>query len=288
LYLLRDLQETLMRLEQPVKLDRCPKPDWTTEQLSRHGKFAPMGGCGSGGGCGVGNAYNPGQYVGIRINEHEDGRNVLCDTMGIEVSRGQRVIVEADAGMEYAEITNLRPMILKQCQLRDSRRLVRVASDTDLASYRAKVGRESRFLSDTQVLASEKRLAIKVVRAEETFDGRKVTVYYTSETRIDYRRLVSDLALKHSVRIEMRQIGPRDETKMRGGIGPCGLTLCCSTFLRSFHPVTIKMAKNQNLSLNPSKISGMCGRLMCCLAYEDEGTPAPPPRKQNNPAELPV
>ena len=190
-----------------------------------------MGGCGTGGGCGVGNAYNPGQYVGIRINEHEDGRNVLCDTMGVEVSRGQRVIVEADSGMEYAEVTNLRPMILKQCQLRDSRRLVRVASDTDLASYKAKVGRETRFLSDTQALASEKRLAIKVVRAEETFDGRKVTVYYTSETRIDYRRLVSDLAMKHPVRIEMRQIGPRDETKMRGGIGPCGLTLCCSTFL---------------------------------------------------------
>jgi cell fate regulator YaaT (PSP1 superfamily) len=253
-----------------------------------HGNFADMGGCGSGGGCGVGNAYNPGQYVGIRINEHEDGRNVLCDTMGVEVSRGQRVIVEADSGMEYAEVTNLRPMILKQCQLRDSRRLVRVASDTDLASYEAKVGRESRFLSDTQALATEKRLAIKVVRAEETFDGRKVTVYYTSETRIDYRRLVSELALKHPVRIEMRQIGPRDETKIRGGIGPCGLTLCCSTFLRSFHPVTIKMAKNQNLSLNPSKISGMCGRLMCCLAYEDEGPAIQPPRKQNNPAELPV
>ena len=227
-----------------------------------------MGGCGTGGGCGVGNAYNPGQYVGIRINEHEDGRNVLCDTMGIELSRGQRVIVEADSGMEHAEVTNLQPMILKQCQLRDSKRLVRVATDTDLASYRAKLAREARFLADTQSLASEKRLAIKVVRAEETFDGRKVTVHYTSESRIDYRKLVSDLAMKHPVRIEMRQIGPRDETKIRGGIGPCGLTLCCSTFLRSFHPVTIKMAKNQNLSLNPSKISGMCGRLMCCLAYE--------------------
>jgi cell fate regulator YaaT (PSP1 superfamily) len=249
-----------------------------------------MGGCGSGGGCGIGNSYNPGQYVGVRINEHEDGRNVLCDTMGIEVSRGQRVIVEGDSGLEHAEITNLRPMILKQCQLRDSKRLVRVASETDLASYRAKVAREGRFLADTQALASEKRITAKIVRAEETFDGRKVTVYYTSESRIDYRRLVSDLAIKHPVRIEMRQIGPRDETKIRGGIGPCGLTLCCSTFLKSFHPVTIKMAKNQNLSLNPSKISGMCGRLMCCLAYEDEGPAVSPAarRPQNNPADLPV
>src|SRR6476660_4472313 len=246
--------------------------------------------CGSGGGCGIGNSYNPGQYVGIRINEHEDGRNVLCDTMGIEVAKGQRVIVEGDQGLDHAQVMNLRPMILKQCQLRDARRLVRAATDSDQAGYKAKTARETRFLQDTQALASEKRLAAKIIRAEETFDGCKVTVYYTSETRIDYRKLVSDLAMRHPVRIEMRQVGPRDETKMRGGIGPCGLTLCCSTFLKSFHPVTIKMAKNQNLSLNPSKISGMCGRLMCCLAYEDEGpSTAPAARKsQNNPAEMPV
>ena len=246
--------------------------------------------CGSGGGCGIGNSYNPGQYVGIRINEHEDGRNVLCDTMGIEVAKGQRVIVEGDQGLDHAQVMNLRPMILKQCQLRDARRLVRAATDSDQASYKSKVARETRFLQDTQALASEKRLAAKIIRAEETFDGRKVTVYYTSETRIDYRKLVSDLAMRHPVRIEMRQVGPRDETKMRGGIGPCGLTLCCSTFLKSFHPVTIKMAKNQNLSLNPSKISGMCGRLMCCLAYEDEGpsTTATARKSQNNPAEMPV
>src|SRR5215813_5110512 len=253
-----------------------------------------MGGCGSGGGCGIGNSYNPGQYVGIRINEHEDGRSVLCDTLGIEVSKGQRVIVEGDSGMEYAQVTNLRPMILKQCQLRDSKRIVRVSTDADLAAYDAKVAREKQFLTDTRTLAGDKHLAMKLIRAEETFDGRKVTVYYTSEARIDYRRLVSDLAMKHPVRIEMRQVGPRDETKMRGGIGPCGLTLCCSTFLKSFHPVTIKMAKNQNLSLNPSKISGMCGRLMCCLAYEDDGSgssnrrPQQGTSAQNNPAPGPV
>ncbi len=248
-----------------------------------------MGGCGTGGGCGVGNAYNPGQYVGIRMNEHEDGRSVLCDTMGIEVTRKLRVVVEGDQGLEFAEVTNLRPMILKQCQLRDSKRLVRVANDADRHTYRSKVDRENRFLADTRNLAGEKRLPMKLVRAEESFDGRKVTLYYTSESRIDYRKLVADLAIAHPVRIEMRQIGPRDETKMRGGIGPCGLTLCCSTFLKSFHPVTIKMAKNQNLSLNPSKISGMCGRLMCCLAYEDDGTSQAPPRKtQNIAADAPV
>ena len=240
-----------------------------------------MSGCGSGGGCGIGNRLNPGGlYVGIRINENEDGKAPFCDTQGIVVQKGQRVVVEGEAGFEYAQVTNLRPMILKQCQLRDARRLVRIANEADQATYEAKLEREKRFFADTRRLAAEKSLALKLIRTEETFDGRKVTVYYTSETRIDYRRLVQDLAAIHPTRIEMRQVGPRDETKTRGGIGPCGLTLCCSTFLKSFHPVTIKMAKNQNLSLNPSKISGMCGRLMCCLAYEEEayrtaGPPAP-------------
>jgi len=232
-----------------------------------------MSGCG---GCSVGSTFNPGgHYVGVRINQNEDGRVVFCETLGAEVSKGQRVIVEGDVGLEYAQVMTLQPMIVKQCQLREARRLVRVANETDQSAWDAKVGRELRLLMDAQDLAGEKRLGIKLVRAEESFDGRKVTIYYTSESRIDYRKLVSDLALKHPVRIEMRQIGPRDETKMRGGLGPCGLTLCCSTFLKGFHPVTIKMAKNQNLSLNPSKISGMCGRLMCCLAYEDEGAARP-------------
>ncbi|MCA1580230.1 MAG: stage 0 sporulation protein [Acidobacteria bacterium] len=228
-----------------------------------------MSGCG---GCTTGNSYNPGgHYVGIRINEHEDGRVVFCETSGASLEKGQRVIVEGEQGLEYGQVSTLHPLIVKQCQLREARRLVRVASDGDISNYQAKVEREARFFNDTRELASEKRLPLKLVRAEESFDARKYTVFYTCETRVDYRKLVADLALKYPTRIEMRQVGPRDETKMRGGLGPCGLTLCCSTFLKGFHPVTIKMAKNQNLSLNPSKISGMCGRLMCCLAYEDEG-----------------
>jgi cell fate regulator YaaT (PSP1 superfamily) len=228
-----------------------------------------MSGCG---GCSVGNSLNPGgHFIGIRINQNEDGRVVFCDTNGAEVRKGQRLVVEGDTGFEYAEVTTLHPMIVKQCQLRDARRLVRVANEADQATYQAKLQREQTVFQDTREMASEKRLSMKLIRVEESFDGRKYSIYYTSETRIDYRKLVSDLAMKHPLRIEMRQVGPRDETKMRGGLGPCGLTLCCSTFLKGFHPVTIKMAKNQNLSLNPSKISGMCGRLMCCLAYEDEG-----------------
>lgn len=227
-----------------------------------------MSGCG---GCGIGNKLNPGGlYVGIRINDNEDGKAPFCDTQGISVEKSQRVVVEGESGFEYAQVTNLHPMILKQCQLRDARRLVRIATEVDHATYQAKVEREKHFFSDARQLATEKGLSMKLIRAEESFDGRKVVIHYTAETRIDYRKLVQDLALAHPVRIEMRQVGPRDETKMRGGLGPCGLTLCCSTFLKSFHPVTIRMAKNQNLSLNPSKISGMCGRLMCCLAYEEE------------------
>jgi cell fate regulator YaaT (PSP1 superfamily) len=244
-----------------------------------------MSGCS---GCSTGNAFNPGgHYVGVRVNENEDGRVVFCETNGIPVDKGQRLVVEGEHGMEYAEVVSLRPMIIKQCQLREARRLVRVGTENDLTAYKAKVARERQFMADVRELASQKSLPLKLIRAEESFDGRKYTVYYTSETRIDYRRLVSDLAQKYPVRIEVRQVGPRDETRMRGGLGPCGLTLCCSSFLKGFHPVTIKMAKNQNLSLNPSKISGMCGRLMCCLAYEDEGgrpsdrAPAAPNRPQN-------
>jgi cell fate regulator YaaT (PSP1 superfamily) len=245
-----------------------------------------MSGCS---GCSTGNAFNPGgHYVGVRINENEDGRVVFCETNGLPVDKGQRLVVEGEHGMEYAEVVSLHPMIIKQCQLREARRLVRVGTEHDLTAYRAKVARERQFLADIHELASGKSLPLKLIRVEESFDGRKYTVYYTSETRIDYRKLVSDLALKYPVRIEVRQVGPRDETRMRGGLGPCGLTLCCSSFLKGFHPVTIKMAKNQNLSLNPSKISGMCGRLMCCLAYEDEGgrpasdrPPAAPSRPQN-------
>jgi cell fate regulator YaaT (PSP1 superfamily) len=251
-----------------------------------------MSGCG---GCTVGNSLNPGgHYVGVRINQNEDGRVVFCDTSGTEVRKGQRIVVEGDGGFEYAEVTTLHPMIVKQCQLRDARRLVRVANDSDLASYEAKRQREQQFFNETREMAAEKHLPMKLIRTEESFDGRKYSVYYTSETRIDYRKLVADLTLKYPLRIEMRQVGPRDETKMRGGLGPCGLTLCCSTFLKGFHPVTIKMAKSQNLSLNPSKISGMCGRLMCCLAYEDEGgrpstdVASAPKKAQNFSPEAPV
>src|SRR6266487_4562998 len=150
-----------------------------------------MSGCG---GCGIGNRLNPGGlYVGIRINDNEDGKAPFCDTQGIAVEKSQRVVVEGEGGFEYAQVTNLHPMILKQCQLRDARRLVRIASEADHATYQAKAEREKRFFADARQLATDKSISMKLIRVEESFDGRKVVVYYTSETRIRSEEHTSEL-----------------------------------------------------------------------------------------------
>jgi cell fate regulator YaaT (PSP1 superfamily) len=221
-------------------------------------------------GCSVGNQYNSGgSFVGVRLNENEDGRTVFCDTVGSSLDKGDLIVVQSESGnLDFAEVTNLHPLIAKGCQLRDAKKLVRRADERDSEAHLHKLEREKRIFEFIRDRSRALVLELKLVRSQLSFDGRKLSVYYTSENRIDYRQLVRELTQAYGVRVEMRQIGVRDETKMQGGIGPCGKTLCCSTFLKSFHPVTIKMAKHQNLSLNPSKISGMCGRLMCCLAYE--------------------
>jgi cell fate regulator YaaT (PSP1 superfamily) len=228
-----------------------------------------MSGCS---GCSIGNKYNSGgNFVGIRLNENEDGRVVFCETRGEKLDKLEWIVVESseNGSYEYAQVTSLHPLIAKGCQVKDARRLVRSANEADLQSHRNKIDREKKIFDFVKDRSGALALPLKLIRAQLSFDGRKLSVYYTSESRIDYRQLVRELVQAYGFRVEMRQIGVRDETKMRGGIGPCGKTLCCSTFLESFHPVTIKMAKSQNLSLNPSKISGMCGRLMCCLAYEN-------------------
>ena len=232
-----------------------------------------MGGCS---GCSIGNKYNSGgNYVGIRLNENEDGRVVFCDTTGQSLEKHGWLVVESpeNGSLDYAQVTTLHPIIAKGCQVKDAKRLVRKATEADLDSRRHKLDREKKIFEFIRDRAAALSLTMKLVRSQLSYDGRKLSVFYTSEARIDYRQLVRELVQAYGFRVEMRQIGVRDETKIRGGIGPCGKTLCCSTFLESFHPVTIKMAKNQNLSLNPSKISGMCGRLMCCLAYENEEVP---------------
>jgi len=179
---------------------------------------------------------------------------------------GDCVIVEAERGIDYG-LANSE--LLEQDQSNNSMRSVlRVATKEDLKQIEdnRKKAKEA-FKVCLEKIAAHK-LNMKLVNSEYSFDGSKILFYFTADNRIDFRNLVKDLARIFKARIEMRQIGVRDEAKLFGGFGPCGRELCCSKFLKDFEPVTIKMAKEQNLPLNPPKISGLCGRLMCCLSYE--------------------
>jgi len=184
---------------------------------------------------------------------------------------GDSVIVEVDKGLGMGTVV---------CAPRDSgpeqrrgplKKVIRKASPEDMDRLKFNSNREEESLKICSEKIKSYGLPMKLVRAEYLFDSSKAIFYFTSDTRVDFRRLVKDLASAFHTRIEMKQIGVRDEAKMLGGIGPCGRELCCSSFLPDFTPVTIKMAKQQNLALNPSKISGVCGRLMCCLSYEHTG-----------------
>jgi len=226
------------------------------------------GGCATGGG---GLNFEAGRlYVGIRSAGAEDGREQLCFTGINRHTKGTKLVVDSERGLEFAEVINERPLIFKACQTKGARKFVRLASEEDQETLKRKTAKEREAFQLCMTKSRERNLEMKLIRAEYDWEVKKIQITYTSEGRIDFRDLVRDLARLLSSRIEMRQIGVRDGTRVTGGIGPCGLTLCCSTFLHDFHPVTIKMAKNQNLSLNPSKISGQCGRLMCCLAYEND------------------
>ncbi len=192
------------------------------------------------------------------------------DAGSLDVSVGDRVVVEADRAMALAMIaTPVREWIPEQGDGRPPR-LLRVADERDLAREDANQ-RSARETHDIlRQMIADRRLPMKLVKVEYGFDGGKATVYFFAENRVDFRDLVRDLANRVRVRVEMKQIGARDETKLIGAVGPCGRELCCSSWLREFHAVSVKMAKEQDLSLNPSKLAGMCGRLKCCLRYEYE------------------
>lgn len=182
---------------------------------------------------------------------------------------GIGVIVETSKGLEYGKVTILPKEVSDDEIVQPLKPIVRVANDHDekkMADY------ESRRL-ETMRIANEKieqsKLEMKLVDVEYAFDGSKLVIYFTADGRVDFRELVKELASTFHIRIELRQIGERDECKMLGGLGPCGRACCCSDHMNEYAHVSIKMAKNQNLSLNPTKISGLCGRLMCCLAYEN-------------------
>jgi cell fate regulator YaaT (PSP1 superfamily) len=189
-----------------------------------------------------------------------------CGTL--ELVPGDKVVVETERGRSLATVVT-RPLAFAESDVPDGlKSVLRKASPDDLALAARNNARERETHAFCVAKIQERGLEMKLVKVEYLFDGSKAIFYFTADGRIDFRELVKDLAHQFHTRIEMRQIGVRDEAKMVGGIGICGRELCCSTFLRDFAPVSVKMAKEQSLALNPAKISGQCGRLLCCLGYE--------------------
>ncbi|ONI42341.1 stage 0 sporulation protein [Candidatus Epulonipiscium fishelsonii] len=204
--------------------------------------------------------------IGVRFRTA--GKICYFDNKEKKFEVGQNIIVETSKGIECGEV--ILTEIDKNVEVTSGSRVIRVVNEEDKRTLQANKIKEKEafFICKDKIL--KHKLNMKLIEAEYLFDGNKLLFYFTSDDRIDFRELVKELAAIFRTRIELRQIGVRDETKMCGGIGICGRKLCCSTFLEGFHPVSIKMAKDQSLSLNPVKISGICGRLMCCLKYEED------------------
>jgi cell fate regulator YaaT (PSP1 superfamily) len=194
------------------------------------------------------------------------GRTLACDAGGLTLRRGERVVIEDDRGPELATVAVPSAPRPAAAPLP---RVLRLADARDLARAEANERRAAEALALARERARERGLPIKLFRVEFHHGGARATFYFAADARVDFRDLVRELATKFHVRVEMRQVGARDEAKLVGGIGSCGRELCCSTFLPRFAPISIKMAKHQNLVLNPTKVSGQCGRLKCCLVYED-------------------
>jgi cell fate regulator YaaT (PSP1 superfamily) len=188
----------------------------------------------------------------------------------VRFTPGERVVVQTEEGPAVATVIRAIPAIAeRKCPPPDApARVIRRATRDDVLARLKHEQREQEAQRICLLKIKERNIAMKLARVEQLFDGSRLIFYYTAEGRVDFRELVRDLAAHFRTRIEMRQIGVRDEARMLGGYGPCGRPLCCTTWLNSFEPISIKMAKQQNLSLNPSKLSGMCGRLKCCLRYE--------------------
>jgi cell fate regulator YaaT (PSP1 superfamily) len=187
---------------------------------------------------------------------------------GLTLQRGDRVLVEADSGERLGTIVVEPHEAAQTLDLSVLRQVRRIASITDLDIEENNLTQEERARRMCVERIRDRRMQMKLVTAEYALDGRKVVFYFIAEGRVDFRDLVRDLANTLRVRVEMKQIGARDETKVTGGVGPCGRELCCSSWLRDFDAVTVKMAREQGLALNPSRLAGMCGRLKCCLKYE--------------------
>lgn len=204
----------------------------------------------------------------VGVSFKRAGKIYYFDPGELELGVGDRVIVETSRGLEFGEVV-VNPKIVSEEEIvQPLKSVLRKASPEDMEKVAENRNNEKEAYDICLKKIDKHGLPMKLVDVEYTFDNNKIIFYFTADGRVDFRELVKDLARVFRTRIELRQIGVRDEAKMLGGLGPCGRQLCCSTFLRDFEPISIKMAKTQDLSLNPAKISGICGRLMCCLKYE--------------------
>ena len=208
------------------------------------------------------------RIIGVRFRTA--GKIYYFDPAGFEIKRNDHVIVETARGVEYGTVVGDIREVDDAKVVQPLKPVLRIATERDDEQEAANKGKEKKAFAICQEKIKKHKLDMKLIDAEYTFDNNKVLFYFTADGRIDFRELVKDLAGVFKTRIELRQIGVRDETKILGGIGICGRQLCCHGHLSEFVPVSIKMAKEQNLSLNPAKISGVCGRLMCCLKHEEE------------------
>ena len=208
------------------------------------------------------------KVIGVRFRTA--GKIYFFDPLEFEIKRGDHVIVETARGVEYGTVVCDPKEVEEDQVIQPLKPVLRVATPKDDEQEKSNKEKEREAFKICLEKIRKHELDMKLIDAEYTFDNNKVLFYFTADGRIDFRELVKDLAAVFKTRIELRQIGVRDETKILGGIGSCGRPLCCHTHLSEFVPVSIKMAKEQNLSLNPTKISGVCGRLMCCLKHEEE------------------
>ena len=206
----------------------------------------------------------------VSVKFKDGGREYYFDPDGITLTAGENVIVETQNGIEFGTVSTANHEVEDSTIVKPLKKLLRRATEKDIKKVAENRKKQDEAFGICEELIAQHQLDMKLVEAEYSFDSNKIVFFFTSDGRVDFRELVKDLAARFHTRIELRQIGVRDEAKLLGGLGICGQPYCCKQFLSDFQPVSIKMAKEQGLSLNPTKISGSCGRLMCCLKYEQD------------------
>ncbi len=216
------------------------------------------------------------KITGIRFRGN--GKVYYFSPGELEIKKGDSVVVETAQGIEFGDVVIAIKEVNEDEIVSPLKKVIRVADEQDYKTLENNKIKEQEAFGICEKKIQKHNLDMHLVKVEYSFDNKKIVFFFTADGRVDFRELVKELASTFRTRIELRQIGVRDEAKMKGGLGPCGRELCCTTFMAEFHPVSIKMAKDQNISLNPTKISGLCGRLMCCLEHEHNVYKAIKPR----------